>query len=275
MRDLAEAIAKKKVILFAGSGVSMGLGLPTSKELLRVLASELEIETNDFMTMGELRELAEYYYLEKGTVDGLRDLLDGEVHSAEIDISKSRIHELIVQLDFPIIYTTNYDRWLERAFDHHGVPFTKIVSVRNLLDIKSGATQIIKFHGDFDDLNSIVFAESAYLQRLELESPLDIKLRSDILGKSILFIGSSLSDINLRFLLYKLGKVWESKQYAQDRPRSFFFMAKANLVQERILASRGITSVAAKTDDATESLGQFLGDLLEQVNQYRRREMYL
>ena len=269
MRSLAEAIAKKKVILFAGSGVSMGLGLPTSKELLRGLASGLGIETDDFMTMGELRELAEYYYLEKGNVSGLRDWLDGEVHAAEIDISKSRIHELIVQLDFPIIYTTNYDRWLERAFDHHDVPYTKIVSVKNLVDIKSGATQIIKFHGDFDDINSIVFAESAYLQRLELESPLDIKLRADILGKSILFIGSSLTDINLRFLLYKLGKVWQSEQYAQDRPKSYFFMAKANLVQERILASRGIETVAAKTDDATESLTHFLNTLLREVNEIR------
>lgn len=269
MHRLAEAIARKKVILFAGSGVSLGMGLPNSKELIRRLASDLGIETNEFMTMGELRELAEYYVLEKGTVAGLRALLDGESPSSENDIGKSRVHELIVKLDFPIIYTTNYDRCLEFAFDHYGVPFTKVVSVRNLLDIKPGATQIVKFHGDFDDLTSIVFAEHAYLQRLELESPLDIKLRSDILGKSILFIGSSLTDINLRFLLYKLGKVWDAQQYAQERPTSYFFMAKANFVQERILASRRIISIEAKTDDPTESLEQFLADLLKEVEEIR------
>src|SRR5262249_43187975 len=156
---LAEAITRKKVILFAGSGVSTGLGLPSAKELLKGLAAGLGIETTEFMTMGELRELAEYYYLEKGTLAGLRDLLDGEWHSPEIDISKSRVHKLIVELDFPIIYTTNYDRWLERAFDCHGVPYTKVVNVRDLLDIKPGATQIVKFHGDFDDISSLVFAE--------------------------------------------------------------------------------------------------------------------
>lgn len=269
MRILAEAIANKKVILFAGSGISTGLGLPTSKELLQGLAAGLGVETNDFMTMGELRELAEYYSLEKGSLAGLRDWLDGEWHSSGIDISKSHVHRLIVELDFPIIYTTNYDRWLERAFDCHQVPYTKIVSVRDLLHIKPAATQIVKFHGDFDDVNSLVFAETSYLERLELESPLDIKLRADILGRSILFIGSSLTDINLRFLLYKLTKAWNSQEYVQDRPRSYFFMAKPNVVQERILVSRGITSIAAKTPDPTESLVQFLSALLNSVKAYR------
>ncbi len=269
MRILAEAIAKKKVILFAGSGVSSGLGLPTSKELLHSLAADLGIETTDFMTMGELREFAEYYLLEKGSLAGLRDFWDGEWHHSGIDISKSRVHNLIVQLDFPIIYTTNYDRWLERSFDRQAVPYTKIVSVKDLVNIKPGATQIVKFHGDFDDVSSLVFAESAYLQRLELESPLDIKLRADILGKSILFLGSSLTDINLRFLLYKLTKMWSPEQYAQDRPRSYFFMAKPNVVQERILKSRGIISIAAETEDPNTSLEQFLTELVQDVQACR------
>src|SRR5580692_2732851 len=123
LQFLAEAIAKKKVILFAGSGVSTGLGLLGAKELLGVLAAGLGIDTSEFMTMGELRELADYYLLEKGTLNGLRDLLDAD--SSGIDILKSRVHDLLVQLDFPIIYTTNYDRWLERAFEAHGVAYTK------------------------------------------------------------------------------------------------------------------------------------------------------
>lgn len=269
MQELAEAVAKKKVILFAGSGISIGLGLPNARQLLQGLASGLGLETPEFMTMGEMRDLAEYYTLERGSLAGLRDLLDGEWHSSDIDIAKSRVHDLIVKLDFPIIYTTNYDRWLERAFEHYRVPYTKIVNVRDLLGIKSGATQIVKFHGDFDDVKSLVFAETSYLQRLELESPLDIKLRADILGKSILFIGSSLSDINLRFLLFKLTKAWQSEQYAQDQPRSYFFMARPNVVQERILSSRGIVSVAAQKDDLTHSLEHFLSELLSMVQECR------
>lgn len=266
---LAEAVVQKKVILFAGSGISSGLGIPTAKELLQGLADGLGIETSELVTMGEFRELAEYYLLESGSLAGLRDIWDNAWHTSEIEISKSRIHELIVRLDFPMIYTTNYDRWLEGAFDNYKVPYTKVVNVRSLIDIKPGSTQIVKFHGDFDDAESLVFAESAYLRRLELESPLDIKLRADILGRALLFVGSSLTDINLRFLLYKLTKAWSPEQHAHARPQSYFFMAKPNAVQERILQSRGIISIAAKTADPTESLEQFLGELLEAVDALR------
>ncbi|MGH9550110.1 MAG: SIR2 family protein, partial [Terriglobales bacterium] len=196
MRDLAEAVAKKKVILFAGGGVSAALGLPTHEEILQRLAQDLEIDPVVFMSLGDYRQLAEYYLLEKGSLGGLRRWFDIEQDKLDIDVCSSMVHKTIVDLDFPIIYTTNYDRLLERAFEASRVRYTKVCNVRDLLDIKSGATQIIKFHGDFDDDNSLVFAESAYLERLELEGPLDIKLRADTLGKSILFIGYSLSDIN-------------------------------------------------------------------------------
>jgi len=265
LRNLAEAIAKKKVILFAGGGVSAAIGLPTYEQLLLRLAAEFELEPAEFMALGDYRELAEYYLLEKGSLGGLLRWMDEEWHSQDIDISRSVIHNAIVDLDFPLIYTTNYDRWLEKAFDARRIAYTKISNVKDLLDIKSGATQIIKFHGDFDDDKSLVFAESAYLERLELESPLDIKLRADTLGKSILFIGYSLSDINMRFLLYKLNKLWDQADYAQNRPKSYFFMAKPNVVQERILKSRGIISIPAETAEPTKSLALFLTQLCEQA----------
>lgn len=270
MLELAEAIAKKKVILFAGSGLSSGLGTPTAKELLQEIAHDLRIDSSEFNTMGELRELAEYYLLKKGSLRSLGTFWDSQWHVPNIQISQSRVHELIIELDFPIIYTTNYDRWIERAFEHYSRPYTKIVGVQDLVSIKPGATQVVKFHGDFDDPTSLVFAESAYLYRLELESPLDVKLRADILGKSLLFVGSSLTDINLRFLLYKLTKAWNTGQYAQDRPKSYFFMAKPNMVQEAILESRGIVCIPAATDQPTESMEMFLSGLLQQVSKIRQ-----
>jgi hypothetical protein len=35
-------------------------------------------------------------------------------------VAASTLHRLIVELDFPAIYTTNYDRNLEVAFELHG-----------------------------------------------------------------------------------------------------------------------------------------------------------
>ena len=92
---------------------------------------------------------------------------------------ESEIYKLIIELDFPIIYTTNFDRWLENAYDHYRKEYIKITNVADIARIKMNKTQIIKFHGDFDDDSSLVLTESSFFQRLDFESPIDIKLRSD------------------------------------------------------------------------------------------------
>ncbi|MFS0635519.1 SIR2 family protein [Mesobacillus foraminis] len=99
-------------------------------------------------------------------------------------------------MDFPIIYTTNFDRWLEHAYDYYKKEYVKITNVAEIARTRNDKTQIIKFHGDFDDDSSLMLTESNYFNRLDFETSLDIKLRSDSLEKSILFIGYSLSDIN-------------------------------------------------------------------------------
>jgi hypothetical protein len=135
--------------------------------------------------------------------------MDVTWHRPEVDVRDSRIHRLIVELSFPIVYTTNYDRWLEKAYDAHEKEYTKIVNVGDLLKAREGVTQIVKFHGDFDSDESLVLTESSFFERLDFENPLDIKLQSDVLGRPILFIGYSLSDINIRYQVFKLQRLWE------------------------------------------------------------------
>lgn len=186
--------------------------------------------------------------------------MDTKWHNPNIQIEKSKIHKLIVDLDFPIIYTTNYDRWLEASFDYYKKKYTRIINVKDFTEIKDGITQIIKFHGDFSDDNSIVLTESSYFERLDFSTPLDIKLRSDMLGKTILFIGYSLEDINMRFLIYKLHKIWND--YKESRPSSFIFLTKPNEIEETILKDRGIISLVSDDDNPGVGLYNFLESLL-------------
>jgi hypothetical protein len=65
------------------------------------------------------------------------------------------MHELIVRLDFPIIYTTNYDRNIEAAFDAYGREYVKVANARDIAKTREGAAQIVKFHGDFEDDGSL------------------------------------------------------------------------------------------------------------------------
>ena len=188
--------------------------------------------------------------------------MDTTWHPDTIDISSSEIHDKIVDLNFPIIYTTNYDRWIEEAYKAKGKPFLRIASVGDLAKPTHGETEIIKFHGDFSNDESLVLTESSYFNRMSFETPLDIKLRSDSLGRPLLFIGYSLADPNMRYLLYKLQQIWDSSPHKNRRPKSYILLNRPNLVQEKVLGARGIDPIVWKGDDAGKALCDFLGSLV-------------
>ncbi|MES2459328.1 MAG: SIR2 family protein, partial [Armatimonadota bacterium] len=217
-----------------------------------------------FNLYGDNLALAEYYQIQKGEVQSLHRWLDETWHAQEIDVRTSRIHRQIVDLDFPIIYTTNYDRWIERAYEAGGKRISRITNVADLSKTDSSDPYIVKFHGDFDDDESLVLTESSYYERLSFESPLDIKLWADSLARPLLFIGYSLTDINLRYLLYKLDKQWQVSNLARTRPKSYIFLTSPNPVQEVILKRRGIEAIVSDEDDPGEGLSRFLEDLLAQ-----------
>lgn len=259
LEDLKVAIQHKNVILFVGAGVSKNIGLPTFSELIDEVAKRMGYDADLFKSFSNFQSLVEFYQIKKKSIGELRSYMDQKWHNPNIHIEDSEIHKLIVDLDFPIIYTTNYDNWLENAFEYYNKSFTKIVNVKDFADIKDGATQIVKFHGDFSDDSSIVLTESSYFERLDFSSPLDIKLRSDMLGKTILFIGYSLEDINMRFFIYKLYKIWEN--YEEYRPKSFIFLTKPNEVEETVLKDRGITPLISDCDTPAEGLKNLLQSL--------------
>lgn len=269
MDSLVTSIKQKNVVLFVGAGVSMNLGLLSWKELIGKMAEDLGFEAAQFSSFGDYLALAEYYKIKTGSLGGLRSWMDRTWHSDAVDIGQSEVHRLIVENDFPIIYTTNYDRWLEIAFDHYKRPYCKITNVTDLVRIRDGATQIVKFHGDFDDDRSLVLDESSYFERLEFESPLDIKLRSDVLARSVLFIGYSLSDVSLRYLFYKLDKLWKMHGKYSVRPRSYIFVPKPNPVQEAVLDQWGISMISSDRADPRTALVEFMQSLKGRADDHR------
>ncbi|MCY6369508.1 SIR2 family protein [Clostridium ganghwense] len=264
-KELIEEIKEERVILFVGAGISENLGLAPWETLIDEMARELSYNKDVFKSMGNFLELAEFYKLRKKSIGPLRSWMDINWHNSNIKIEQSKIHKLIIDLNFPIIYTTNYDRWIENAFDYYNKKYVKIVRIDDLVNIKNGVTQIIKFHGDLQDEPSIVLTESSYFERLSFETPLDIKLRGDILGKSILFIGYSLSDINIRYLLFKLNKLWAQSKVEKCRPKSYIFLLNKNLIQQEILESRGIKTIIADSKDKGNGVEEFLRILSEKI----------
>jgi len=253
--------------LFVGAGVSMSVGLPSWRTLVEHLLKELDLEADVIEGLNDgYQMLAEFYRLKQGGMGPLRSWLDRNWKVASDRVSESQLHKLIVELDFPTIYTTNYDRNLETAFEVHKKPYAKIANAKQIADAPDGVTHIIKYHGDFDDDSSLVITETDFLNRLSFDSPLDIKFRADALGRTILFIGYSVSDPNIRLLLHSIWQTWERSGHKDYRPRSFVFMPSSNPLQEALLEHWGITLLTpedgASVDDA---LVAFLADIKARI----------
>jgi len=259
--DILQAIKERRLILFVGAGVSASLGTPTWQQLIDQMAAELGFDPDLFT--GNYLTLAEYYQLHHGAIGSLRSWMDTNWHVTDDTLRASKIHELIVKLNFPLVYTTNYDRMLERAYSLHAQPVYKIANVRDMARASDGRTQVIKFHGDFDSDESIVLTETDYYERLSFEDPLDVKFRADALGRAILFIGYSLSDINIRLLLHKLSAVWKSSSHAKDQPRSYVFLPRPDPIQEKVLAQWGIEVLTEDVDAPANPLCVFLQRLYD------------
>jgi len=270
--ELAAAIKERRAILFAGAGLSMSVGLPSWQEFIDRMSEELGLRSNN--SRGRITSqhtIAEYYRIKKGSIGPLRSWLDRNWKVSGEEVRASKMHELIVSLDFPIVYTTNYDRNIEAAFDAHGRDYVKVANARDIAKTRDGVTQVVKFHGDFDDDDSLVITETDYFNRLAFNSPLDVKLQSDALGKTVLFIGYSMTDMNIRLLLHNLWRTWQMSGYAKDRPKSFVFMARPDPVQQAILGEWGITALSGESDDPEQALTRFLEILKARVDEMKEK----
>jgi hypothetical protein len=267
---LKELRKEGKLIPFVGAGLSMALDLPSWSSLIDIIADQLGYDAEVFKLHGNERQLAEYYVATKGSIGPLRSEMDRLFNPKDEDIKASRSHAALVEMKLPLIYTTNYDRIIEKAFKLRGVEYHSISNIDDIATAPLDVTHLVKFHGTFDDDASLVLTESSYFDRLEFESAMDIKLRADMLGRSLLFIGYGLNDLNIRYMMYKLHKLRQQiKRDTKRNPTAFLTTFGSGEIQRTLLARWDVSILELdpvnKTTgivNKTESMDCFLEALL-------------
>lgn len=270
--QLVELAAQRRLIPFVGAGFSAGLGFPSWRDLLRTLCDESQhaVTFDEVIeaTNGDLLQAAEYLYLKHDRQIGpLRHEIERSFAKASVDPLTSGPHVELVNLGAGQIYTTNYDDAIERTYTGLGLSISPVVLPKDVALADTDKTQIVKYHGDLAHERTLVLTESAYYRRLDFESPMDLKFRSDLLGKSVLFMGYSFRDINIRIIWFKLMEMMRDIPEA-DRHPSYIVMLEPNAVLEDLYAAVGLHAIVLSPDakleteeDRVRAVGSFLFDL--------------
>ena len=195
IKDLGLYLRERRLVVFFGAGASVASGLPTGDNLLR----ELGYENHDD-EIQLVREDDSFYRK-------LKKLFS--------DKKPNDIHKLLALLRARYYITTNYDQLFEQAMgrlydpETSGFQFGWVVRTDDLSDVSRQRSTLIKLHGDIEDRNSLVAAKHDYAEHLRSPSLVDQLVNVTLSTHPVVFVGYSISDINLIHLLSRRSE-WKS-----------------------------------------------------------------
>lgn len=232
---------KSRPILFIGSGFSQRyINAPTWSGLLKQLIDEnpqidmpmqyfIQEHDGDYAKIAS--ELVDYYrsyawnhhsdeeqfppflfesssksihlkYKIASILINLMERFDADSHGLKDEI------ELIKKLNPQAIITTNYDKLLETLFPkYEAIVGQHVIRQKKSTDIG----HILKIHGSVDDCNSIVIEQQDYDYFFKKQIYLIAKLFTYFMEHPIIFIGYSLSDENIKSILYNVKQIIDAE----------------------------------------------------------------
>lgn len=196
LKEYPAALADGVGAVFVGAGMSMAAGYPSWATLLREIGEELGVSSRDIQ---DLAALAQWSIQESGSATRVRNVIKDQI-SKNYDVPPAL--DVIARLPVQHIWTTNYDRLVERAFAAIDRPLDPLSGAKDLsLKPTPGATRLYKMHGSIDRLDDIVISTDDYeLFRSRRGAYLPL-LQAHLTSLSILFVGLSFTDPNIRHVL--------------------------------------------------------------------------
>jgi hypothetical protein len=259
-----------RVLPFVGAGVSMSVtwnadgeqrrGLSWSElvdEAIRQLGSE---EPDILRFRGTDLQILEYFRLKKNGFAQLTNWLYAYMNPTNGDLGQSLIHSALSKLEkCKLFYTTNFDDFLERSLRLHG---RAVQVTTSETDMSYGdETQVVKFHGDLNSPTEMVLSESHYERRMRLESAMDLKLRSDILGRAILFLGYSFRDPNVAYLFRTVNEKFSSLPRSFAGKRAYILTTNPSDFELQLFSERKIEVIPVLGLDRAKAISELLTEL--------------
>lgn len=167
------------------------------------------------------------------------------------------------------VYTTNFDDFLERGLRLNGRQAEVVASeteIRNLLAARVGdATicEVLKFHGDLNHPDEMVVTDSDYRSRLALEKAMDARLRADLLGRVVLFIGYSFRDWNVSYLFHLIQRLQGRLPGSVSGRRGFITVSDPSDFEVQLFNARNIGVIAVGRQSITADVAALIQSIGE------------
>jgi hypothetical protein len=271
--DLKSRYAEGRLLPFVGAGVSMSVEWNSSidgnprrgiswRELVNEAARMLGYEDPDLLRVrGDDLQILEYFRIKHGgEMAELRNWFNIEINAPDAALFNSPIHAALASLDrCDLFYTTNYDDFLERGLKLHGRASKAIASEAHIADLlieqEDGAAnvaQVIKFHGDLSNPSRMVLSESDYERRLSFSDVEDQRLKSDLLGRALLFLGYSFRDWNVSYLFRLVNDYFGPLPQAPTGRRAYIAVSEPSDFEYTLFRARNIEVLPVRS--ATQTL---------------------
>lgn len=211
-RDFGAAIDAGAAAVFAGAGLSRPAGYVDWRGLLADFAAELGL---DIDTEPDLVAVAQYH-LNANNRD--RSRLNQRLAEEFSDTARvTASHQVIARLPIRTLWTSNYDRALERAYEAVGKRVQVIAAGAGMTVTRPGGDAVLhKMHGDADRPEELIITRDDYERYAGTHGPVLTALQADLTSKTFLFLGFSFADPNLGFLLGRLRAAFG------DNPRTHY-----------------------------------------------------
>jgi hypothetical protein len=199
IQDALEALEESRLAIFAGAGLSVGAGYVDWKELLKDVASDINLDINK---EDDLISLAQYHFNEFG---GRSKLNKKILKSFTTEVEETENHRILSRLPIDTYWTTNYDKLIESTIEK----MNKIVDVKHekkqLPNSRSKRDAVVyKMHGDVDHAHDAIITRDDYEQYFKTHEPFVNTLQGDLITKLFIFIGFSFNDPNLEYALSRV-----------------------------------------------------------------------
>lgn len=196
---LINSIRDNDVILWTGAGFSYYAGMPKVDKIKEAILAESTDEEKEILEgISSLSEMSqEFVDMRNGSrhpvVSILRKLIYKEPDSL-------KYHKLLAEIpQIKTIVSTNYDLLFEQAY---GMNLAPIVQKSNIPYATADKVNLYKIHGDILNDDTMVITKDDYTNFFrDQDNVMWNKVKSLLAEKTIIFLGYSVSDQNIEYLV--------------------------------------------------------------------------